>query len=199
MEDLKGSKRRQNALQLDRCGQKREVSHASSQTHTIKKHSGMRIRNVIYKFLFETCLRSVHQVVFCLAEVEWHDLWVIRVCSPHFPLCPLLITPQELLKSASHDINSRAFLGKPLSGKLKEEGRPGESQPHRWMDTQRCSFLLPGGPCVFACMCVHEYMLIILLGGGTQSSQCEPPSACERARDKAQKEKALYAGSAHSL
>lgn len=34
------------------------------------------------------------------------------------PLFSLLVTPQELLKRASHDINSRAFLGKPLSGKL---------------------------------------------------------------------------------
>ncbi len=37
---------------------------------------------------------------------------------PHHHPSLLLITPQELLKSASHDINSRAFLGKPLSGKL---------------------------------------------------------------------------------
>lgn len=46
---------------------------------------------------------------------------------------------------------------------MKEEGRPGESQAHRWMDTQRCSLLLPRGPCVYACMRVHKYMLIIML------------------------------------
>lgn len=76
----------------------------------------------LYKCKTENCLSFHHLVLSAwetFAEVEWHVLWSIWACPPHTPpLCLLLITPQESLKSASHDINSRAFLGKPLSGKL---------------------------------------------------------------------------------
>lgn len=87
---------------------------------------------------------------------------------------------------------------------VKEGGRPGESQSHRWMDTQRCSLLLPGGLCECVCSCerVCDYHVIAcnyVLGGCTLSSQCEPPSANKWALYKAGQGKGLYAGSARSF
>lgn len=125
-------------------------------------HTMQWMRGFIYKIpvwgtlrFKERRVQRRRQVVFCLAEVEWRHLWVICVCPPTPPLFSLLITPQELLKSTSHETVVRET--------VKEGGRPGERQSHRWMDTQRCSLLLPRGPCVLVCVCVRECMLIIML------------------------------------
>lgn len=92
---------------------------------------------------------------------------------------------------------------------VKEGGRPGESQSHRWMDTQRCSLPCPGARGAYVCVCllVHtwvyaDYHVIAcnyVLGGGTGSSRCEPPSANKWALYKAGQGEGLYAGSAHSF
>lgn len=69
--------------------------------------------------------------------------------------------------SASHDIDSRAFLGKRLSGKLKEGGRPGERQSRRWMDSlSRGAALLFGqGACARARVRVCYTACNYVLGG----------------------------------
>lgn len=132
---------------------------------------------------------------------------MIHTCPPPPPSRPLLITPQELLKSASHDINSRAFLGKPLSGKLWRKEVAQERSSHTG---GRISFLhLPRGLCECVCFCEHvcswvyaDYHVIVcnyVLGGGTLSSHCESPSASKWALYKAGQGKGLYTGSAHSF
>lgn len=61
------------------------------------------------------------------------------------PSLPLLITPQDPLKSASHDINLRVLLRKRLSGKLWGKEVAQERASHRWMENQTCSLLSAQG------------------------------------------------------
>lgn len=87
------------------------------------------------------------------------NLWVIHVC---FPSSHPLITSQELLKSASsHDINSRAFLGKPLSGKLWRDEVVQERASHsgRWMCRGTLYFCsgVPMYVCGWLCIWLSRY------------------------------------------